>query len=171
MRPTSRGAIIPISSHPFIHPQIYANYLSTDEDRQDMRMCVRAARYIFAQRAFDDYRGDELAPGKDIRTDEEIDTFIRARADSAYHPCGTCKMGLPNSGDPGVVVDARTLKVLGTENLRVVDASIMPSVLSGNLNAPVIMMAEKAADIIRGNPPLPKAHVPIWTPTQVVQSV
>lgn len=160
-----------MSANPFKHPQIYPNYLTTEQDRFEMRECVRAARRVFSQSAFDEYRGEEIAPGVDIESDAAIDAFVRARSDSAYHPCGTCKMGIPESGDPGVVVDSRTLKVVGLENLRIVDASIIPSVISGNINAPVIMMAEKAADIIRGRPPLPKADVPIWTHTGVQRSI
>lgn len=171
MRPTSRGALFTVSLNPYTHPQIYANYLSTEQDRYEMRECVRLARKVFSQNAFDEYRGEEIAPGANLESDAQIDAFVRARADSAYHPCGTCKMGDPKSSDPGVVVDARTMKVVGVENLRVVDASVIPSVVSGNLNAPVIMMAEKAADIIRGRPPLPKADVAIWTHKGVKRSV
>jgi choline dehydrogenase len=122
-----------------------------------MRAAVRLTREIFAQRAFDPYLGPELAPGAEVDTDAEIDAFVRARAESAYHPCGTCKMG-PGS-DPSAVVDG-ACRVHGVEGVRVVDASVMPSIPSGNLNAPTIMLAEKAADLIRGREPLPPLDMP-----------
>lgn len=103
---------------------------------------------IFSQRAFDPYRGDELSPGVDCRTDERLDEFIRATAETAYHPSCTCRMG-PADGDETAVVDPEC-RVIGVDGLRVVDASIMPSIVSGNLNGPVIMMAEKASDMILG---------------------
>ena len=113
-----------------------------------MRQCVKLTREIFAQPAFDEYRDVELAPGSDVQSDKEIDDFIRRKSDSAYHPSCTCKMGDP-SKDNMAVVDNQC-RVIGLDNLRIVDASIMPSIASGNLNAPTIMMAEKAADIIKG---------------------
>ena len=106
---------------------------------------MRLTREIFAQKAFDAYRGPELAPGEAAQSDEQIDAFVRERGESAYHPCGTCKMGT----DEAAVVDGE-LRVHGLEGLRVVDASVMPSIVSGNLNAPTIMIAEKAADMIKG---------------------
>ena len=112
-----------------------------------MRQCVKLTREIFAQEAFDDYRGEELAPGPGVQTDQEIDEWVRRRSDTDYHPSCTCKMGNPD--DAMTVVDAQC-RVLGLDGLRVVDASIMPSIVSGNLNAPTIMIAEKAADIIKG---------------------
>ena len=112
-----------------------------------MRQCVRLTREIFAQEAFDEYRGEELAPGAGVQTDEEIDEWVRRMSDTDYHPSCTCKMGGP--GDNMAVVDAEC-RVQGLEGLRVVDASVMPSIVSGNLNAPTIMIAEKAADIIKG---------------------
>jgi choline dehydrogenase len=113
---------------------------------------VRLTREVMAQDAFKPFRGEELAPGKETRSDADIDAFVRAFGESAYHPCGTCKMGVAD--DPTAVVD-ENLKVHGVQGLRVVDASIMPSIVSGNLNAPTIMIAEKAADLILGNTPLP----------------
>ena len=110
-----------------------------------MRQCVRLTREIFSQEAFDEYRGEELAPGAGIQTDEQIDEWVRRMSDTDYHPSCTCKMGEDNMA----VVDAEC-KVRGIEGLRVVDASIMSSIVSGNLNAPTIMIAEKAADIIKG---------------------
>lgn len=144
MRPTSRGYINLKSNNPFEHPILQPNYLQTEKDIKDMRACVRLSRDIFAQEAFTPYRGRELQPGLDVNTDKDIDNFVRAKADSAYHPSCTCKMGV----DEMAVVDPQT-RVYGVDNLRVVDASIMPSMISGNLNATTIMMAEKAADMIK----------------------
>jgi choline dehydrogenase len=120
-----------------------------------MRQAVKLTREIFRQRAFDPFRGVEMAPGEAIRTDAEIDAFVRAHADSAYHPSCSCKMGT----DAMAVVDPEA-RVRGITGLRVADASIMPSIVSGNLNAPTIMMAEKAADMILGRPPLPPSNAP-----------
>lgn len=162
MRATSRGWVKLRSNDPFTPPVINPNYLDTEVDRKEMRESVRIARRIFAQKAFDPYRGAELSPGADVITDSQIDAFVRANGDSAYHPSCTCKMG--PEGDPLTVVNPKSLLVHGSENLHVVDASIMPSVVSGNLNGPVIMMAEKAADIIEGKPPLPPENAPVWKP-------
>ena len=112
-----------------------------------MRQCVRLTREIFAQSAFDEFRGPELEPGSDLTSDSELDDFVRRKSDSAYHPSCTCKMG--STSDDMAVVDSQC-RVIGLDNLRVVDSSIMPSVASGNLNAPTIMLAERAADIIKG---------------------
>jgi choline dehydrogenase len=158
MRPTSVGRVSLRSAEPREPPSILFNYMATEGDRQEMRAAVRLTREIFAQRAFDPYLGPELAPGAEVETDAEIDAFVRARAESAYHPCGTCKMG-PDS-DPSAVVDG-ACRVHGVEGLRVVDASIMPSIPSGNLNAPTIMLAEKAADLIRDREPLAPLDVPV----------
>lgn len=127
----------------------------------EFRQCVKLAREIFAQEAFEKFRGPEVQPGSHVKSDEEIDAFIRQKADSAYHPSCTCKMG--QDSDSTAVVDPQT-KVIGIENLRVVDASIMPSIVSGNLNAPTIMIAEKAADIIKGLPSLQEKNVPVYKP-------
>ncbi len=131
--------------------------MMTEGDRTEMRDGVRLTREIFSQRAFDDFRGPELAPGERVQTNEEIDAFVRARAESAYHPSCTCKMGI----DDMAVVDGET-RVHGIDGLRVVDASIMPSIVSGNLNAPTIMLAEKAADMIRGRKPLEPSAAPFY---------
>lgn len=157
MRPTSRGRLTLRSADPHQPPAIVFNYLQTEGDRAEFRAGIRLTREIFAQAAFDRYRGPELAPGPAVQTDAEIDAFIRARAESAYHPCGSCKMG----SDALAVVDGQT-RVHGVEGLRVVDASIMPDVVSGNLNAPTIMLAEKAADMILGHPPLPPSAAPVY---------
>jgi len=160
LRATSKGSLKLKSANPFDHPIIDPNYLATEIDRWELRECVKLTREIFKQKAFDEFRGPELRPGNDCQTDDEIDAFVREKCDSAYHPSCTAKMGDPNA-DNMAVVDPQT-KVIGVENLRVVDASIMPSVVSGNLNAPVIMMAEKAADIIKGNPPLHMPQTPVY---------
>ncbi|XP_048462680.1 choline dehydrogenase, mitochondrial [Rhincodon typus] len=159
MRPTSVGWMKLKSANPTDHPIIEPNYLSTETDVLELRESVKLSREIFAQKAFDRFRGPEITPGSHIQTDKEIDSFVREKADSAYHPSCTCKMGQPS--DPMAVVDPET-RVIGVENLRVVDSSIMPSVVSGNLNAPTIMLAEKAADIIKGCPVLCDKDVPVY---------
>lgn len=161
MRPTSRGYVKLKSKDPRDHPKLVANYMTTQEDIVDMRNCVKLSREIFQQEAFKPYVGPELRPGVQAQSDAEIDAYIREMGDSAYHPSCTCAMGSPSN--PMTVVDPQT-KVLGVENLRVVDASIMPMMVSGNLNGPTIMLAEKAADIILGNKPLPKSNAPVYRP-------
>jgi choline dehydrogenase len=160
MRSGSLGWVRLRSAAPTDKPIIFFNYMSRDEDWAEMRACVRLTREIFAQPAFDRYRAREIQPGEQVRTDEEIDAFIRAKAESAFHPSCTCKMG--SVSDPMAVVDSHT-RVIGLEALRVVDSSIMPSITTGNLNAPTIMLAEKAADHIRGTPLLRRAEVPYYT--------
>ena len=145
MRPTSVGELRLQSADPRQHPIIQPNYLTTENDVREMRDAVKLSREIFEQPAFGPYRGAEMAPGKDIQSDDQIDAFVRQKSDSAYHPSCTCKMGV----DDLAVVDAET-RVHGLEALRIVDASIMTDIVSGNLNAPTIMMAEKAADMILG---------------------
>jgi choline dehydrogenase len=124
-----------------------------------MRACVRLTREIFAQRAFDPFRGREIQPGTGVQSDAQIDDFIREQVQSAYHPSCSCRMG--SVDDPMAVVDPQA-RVIGVESLRVVDSSIMPSITNGNLNAPTIMLAEKAADHILGKPLLPPAEVPYF---------
>lgn len=158
MRPTSRGYVKLKSADPREYPRVLFNYMQTEQDRKEMRAGIRLTREIFSQQAFDQYRGAELAPGPSETSDAAIDAFIRAKAESAYHPSCSCRMGT----DEMAVVDG-TGKVYGVEALRVVDASIMPDVVSGNLNVPTIMMAEKLADAIRGRPPLPAEEVPVWS--------
>ena len=157
MRPTSRGHVRLKSADPREAPKILFNYMMTEGDRAEMRAAVRLTREIMQQPAFDGLRGAELAPGPDVESDEAIDAFVRARAESAYHPSCTCRMG----GDAMAVVDGEG-RVHGIEGLRVIDASIMPSIVSGNLNAPTIMMAEKLADRVRGLAPLAATEVPVW---------
>ena len=159
MRPSSKGWIRLRSRDPRQPPRIQFNYMTTESDRREFRDAVRLTRELFAQPAFDPFRGPELSPGPAVTTDADIDAHLRRKAESAYHPSCSCKMGADI--DPMAVVDGN-LRVRGTEGLRVVDASIMPAVVSGNLNAPTIMIGEKAADLIRGRPPLPPATVPVY---------
>jgi choline dehydrogenase len=149
MRSKSRGFVRLRSPDPREHPRIQFNYMSHEDDWTEMRACVRLTREIFAQQAFDPYRGREIQPGEHVRTDKEIDAFVREKVESAYHPSCSCKMGSPS--DPMAVVDPET-RVIGLERLRVVDSSIMPSITTGNLNAPTIMIGEKGADHILGRP-------------------
>jgi len=158
MRSNSRGSVRLASANPVEPPRIRFNYMSHADDWADMRACVRLTREIFAQPAFDPYRGEELAPGASIQSDAEIDAFVRDTVQSAYHPCGTCKMGT----DAMAVIDPQN-RVHGMDGLRVVDSSIMPAITTGNLNAPTIMIAEKAADAIRGHPPLAASESPFYT--------
>jgi choline dehydrogenase len=157
MRSKSRGWVRLKSPSPATAPQIQFNYMSHPDDWIEMRACVRLTREIFAQSAFDPYRGREIMPGADCVADDQIDAFARERVESAYHPSGTCKMGAV--ADPVAVVDPQT-RVIGVESLRVVDSSIMPSITNGNLNAPTIMIAERAADLILGREPLPPSNAP-----------
>ena len=163
MRSRSAGWVRLRSAEAREPPRISFNYMSRPEDWEEMRACVRLTREIFAQPAFDRYRGREMQPGESVVSDEQIDAFIRAKAESAFHPCGTCRMG--NPGDPQAVIDPQT-RVIGLEALRVVDSSIIPSITTGNLNAPTIMLAEKGADHIRGRPLLPRAGAPYYTASQ-----
>lgn len=157
-RSKSRGYLQARSSDPARHPKIVFNYLSHPDDMPEWRKVVRLTREIVNQAAMDQFRGEEVSPGGHLQSDEEIDAAVRAGVESAYHPCGTCKMG--SGADDMDVVDA-DLRVRGIEGLRVVDSSIMPRVTNGNLNAPTVMIAEKAADKILGKPPLPPLfHMP-----------
>ena len=158
MRSKSRGEVRLASADPLEPPRVQFNYMSHADDWTEMRACVRLTRELFAQPAFDPYRGRELAPGEAAESDGEIDAFVRETVQSAYHPCGTCRMG----ADGMAVVDPE-LRVRGMEGLRVVDSSIMPAIATGNLNAPTIMIAEKAADTIRGRAPLPPSEAPFHT--------
>lgn len=147
MRSKSRGEVRLRSRNALDAPMIRFNYMSHPDDWVEMRAAIRHAREIFSQSAFDPFRGAELTPGPDAISDEALDAFVRERAESAYHPCGTCRMG--RADDPQAVVDNAT-RVIGLEGLCVADASIMPQITNGNLNAPTIMLAEKAADHILG---------------------
>ena len=161
LRSKSKGYVKLKSNDPRVHLKIVANYLTAEDDMTEMIASITLAREIFAQKAFDPFRGPELRPGKEVQTRNQMEEFVRNLADTEYHPSCTCKMGQPS--DPMTVVDPE-LKVIGLEGLRVVDASVMPSIVSGNLNGPTVMLAEKAAEIILGNPPLPKALVPVYKP-------
>ena len=156
MRPTSRGHVRIKTANPKDAPEIVFNYMSTEQDRKEMRAAIRLTREVFMQKAFDEYRGEELSPGPSVQTDAEIDAHIRASAETAYHPSCSCRMGT----DDMAVVDGQG-RVHGVQGLRVVDASIMPIVVSGNLNVPTIMMAEKIADAIKGKA-LPPSTAPAW---------
>lgn len=148
-KPKSRGFVHVKSADPSQAPAIQFNYLQHQDDIEGFRACVRLTREIINQPAFDKYRGEEIQPGKQVQTDEEIDAFVRRAVESAYHPSCSCKMG----EDDLAVVDSKT-RVHGIANLHVVDSSIFPTIPNGNLNAPTIMVAERAADLILGNEPL-----------------
>jgi choline dehydrogenase len=157
MRPKSLGHVKIRSADPLAAPAICFNYLQDPRDRDDLRRSVRLTREILAQQALAPYRGEELFPGPDAQTNAEIDLAVRQGVETCYHPVGTCRMGV----DDGAVVDAQC-RVRGVLGLRVVDASIMPAIVSGNTNAPTIMMAEKASDLIRGRAPPPREDRPVW---------
>ena len=159
MRSASRGSIRLNSSNPEDKPKIVFNYMSQPQDWEDFRHCIRLTRSIFGQLAFDPFRGKEIQPGIDVQSDEELDTFISEHVESAYHPCGTCKIGRPD--DPMAVVDPEC-RVIGVDSLRVVDSSIFPRIPNGNLNGPSIMVGEKGADHILGRAPLPKDNRAPW---------
>ena len=159
MRSNSRGEVKLASPRPEDSPKINFNYMSDKQDWIDFRHCVRIAREIFGQRAFDPFRGKEILPGSRCQSDTEIDGFISRNAESAYHPCGTCRMG--NANDLNAVVDSQC-RVIGVDRLRVVDCSIFPRITNGNLNGPSIMVGEKAADHILGKEPLPRENADPW---------
>ena len=159
MRSKSRGAVTLRSADPREKPALVFNYMSHPDDWTEMRAAIRLTREIFAQPAFAPYRGEEIEPGVRVESDAEIDGFIKEKVESAYHPCSTCRMG--DAADPMAVVDRDTC-VIGVDNLRVADASIMPTITTGNLNAPTIMLAEKAADHIRGRPRLAPSNAPYY---------
>jgi choline dehydrogenase len=150
----ARGSVKITSTDPRAHPALRFNYLSTDQDRREWVECVRAARSILNQPAFDPFNGGELSPGASVETDEEILDWVRRDAETALHPSCTAKLGV----DELSVVDPATMRVHGVDGLRVVDASVFPYVTNGNIYAPVMMVAEKAADLIRGDTPLPPAE-------------
>lgn len=156
-KPLSRGRVQLASTDPQMPPDIRFNYLSEEADKQAYRDGLRLTREIFAQPAFADYLGDEVSPGAAVQTDDEIDAWVAASAATAYHPCGSCRMG----SDAMAVVDTHC-RVHGISNLRVVDSSVMPTLTNGNINAPTIMIAEKAADLILGRSPLTPSAAPTW---------
>ena len=155
MRSPSRGRVQAKSKDPREHPSILFNYMSHEQDWQEFREGIRITREIMAQSALDPYRGREISPGAEVQTDAELDEFVRQHAETAFHPSCTCKMG----EDDMAVVDGQG-RVHGLQGLRVIDASIMPEIITGNLNATTIMLAEKIADKIRGHEPLPRSTAP-----------
>ncbi len=155
-KPKSRGSVTVTSSDAKTPPRIQFNYLSHPDDIEGFRACVRLTREIINQPALDEYRGDEIQPGKAVQTDEQIDRFVHQSVESAYHPSCSCKMG----EDKMAVVDSQT-RVHGLQGLRVVDSSIFPTIPNGNLNAPTIMLAERAADLILGKTPLAPIHAKV----------
>ncbi|MEH6365482.1 MAG: choline dehydrogenase [Pseudomonas marincola] len=157
MRSPSRGRVRAKSKDPRQHPSILFNYMSHEQDWQEFRDGIRITREIMSQVALDPYRGRELSPGVNVNSDAELDEFVRQHAETAFHPSCTCKMGT----DDMAVVDGEG-RVHGLDGLRVVDASIMPLITTGNLNAPTIMIAEKIADKIRGRAPLPRSTAPYY---------
>ncbi|KIC50803.1 choline dehydrogenase [Tateyamaria sp. ANG-S1] len=158
MRSPSRGAVTLRSADPVDDPVIRFNYMSTDQDWKDFRACIRLTREIFAQEAFAPFVKHEIQPGAAHQSDEELDEVIREHAESAYHPCGTCRMG--RADDPMSVVDPEG-RVIGVDALRVVDSSVFPRITNGNLNGPSIMTGEKMADHILGRS-LPRSNDVPW---------
>ncbi|SDE13314.1 choline dehydrogenase [Salipiger thiooxidans] len=159
MRSPSRGEVTLRSSDPHEAPRILFNYMSHEKDWADFRKCIRLTRELFEQDAFKPYYKHEIQPGADVQSDDELDDFIRQHVESAYHPCGTARMG--RADDPTAVVDPET-RVIGVEGLRLADSSIFPRITNGNLNAPSIMTGEKAADHILGRAPLPPRNDAPW---------
>ncbi|WP_017348247.1 choline dehydrogenase [Pantoea sp. A4] len=157
MRSPSRGRVQIRSKDPHEHPSILFNYMEHEQDWREFRAAIRITREIMQQRALDPFRGREISPGADVVTDEQLDAFVREHAETAYHPSCSNAMGYHE-----MAVVGNDGKVHGMEGLRVVDASIMPQITTGNLNAPTIMIAEKIADMIRGRPPLPRVEVPYY---------
>ena len=159
MRTKSRGHVRVTSSAPEVSPQILFNYMSHPDDWKEFRACIRLTREIIGQKALEPFRAEEIQPGSAVQSDEAIDAFIREHCESAYHPTGTCKMGAKD--DPMAVVD-NECRVIGIDNLRVADSSIMPQITNGNLNAPTLMIGEKASDHILGRDPLPASNAEPW---------
>jgi choline dehydrogenase len=157
MRSHSRGRVRLKTKNPHDHPSILFNYMSHEEDWREFRAGIRITREIVQQQALATYLGKEISPSDKVQTDTEIDAFVRAHGETSYHPSCSCAMGY----DDMAVVD-KDAKVHGLEGLRVIDASIMPRIITGNLNAPTIMMAEKLADVIRGRTLLPALKVPVY---------
>ncbi|WP_170429500.1 choline dehydrogenase [Ruegeria arenilitoris] len=159
MRSPSRGAVTLRSGRPEDAPVIRFNYMSHEKDWEDFRKCIRLTREIFGQDAFKPFAGKEIQPGVDVQTDEELNGFIAEHAESAYHPCGTCRMG--RADDKSAVVDPEG-RVIGVDGLRVADSSIFPQITNGNLNAPSIMVGEKMSDHLLGKDALPMANDRPW---------
>ncbi|MBA5779180.1 choline dehydrogenase [Stappia sp. F7233] len=159
MRSKSRGRVALTSPDPKAPPSIRFNYMSHPDDWTEFRTAIRLTREIFAQPAFAPFRGQEIQPGEAVQSDEALDDFIREHAESAFHPCGTCRMGAAD--DPYAVVDPEG-RVIGVDGLRVADSSVFPQITNGNLNAPSIMVGEKMADHILGRDPLPPSNQEAW---------
>jgi choline dehydrogenase len=159
MRSASRGWVRLKSSDPQQAPRIQFNYMSEPSDWEDFRTCIRLTRELFSQAAFEPFRGEEISPGATLQSDEELDGHIREHVESAYHPSGTCRIGAAE--DKMAVVDPQN-RVIGVDNLRLADSSIMPRITNGNLNGPTLMIAEKASDHILGHEPLPPSNQRPW---------
>jgi len=159
MRSPSRGSVTLRSADPAEAPKILFNYMSHKKDWEDFRTCIRLTREIFSQKAFAPFARHEIQPGAEVQSDEALDAFIKDHVESAYHPCGTCKMG--DRDDPMAVVDPEC-RVIGVDGLRVADSSIFPQITNGNLNGPSIMVGEKASDHILGKTPLPASNQEPW---------
>lgn len=159
MRSVSRGSVSLRSADPRVTPKILFNYMSHESDWDDFRRCIRLTREIIGQDAFKPYYKSEIQPGVNVQSDDELNGFIREHVESAYHPCGTCRMG--RADDPMAVVDPEA-RVIGVEGLRLADSSIFPRVTNGNLNGPSIMTGEKAADHILGRQMLPPSNLEPW---------
>ena len=159
MRSKSRGSVTLRSARPEDAPRILFNYMSHPDDWQEFRRCIRLTREIFGQAAFAPYLKSEIQPGSAVQTDDQLDDFLRAHVESAYHPCGTARMG--RRDDPAAVVDPEC-RVIGVDGLRVADSSIFPRVTNGNLNGPSIMVGEKAADHLLGRTPLAPVNLEPW---------
>ncbi|HUF57285.1 MAG TPA: GMC oxidoreductase, partial [Thermohalobaculum sp.] len=159
MRSPSRGAVTLGGRQATDPPRILFNYMAHEKDWADFRHCIRLAREVFRQPAFEPFIGGEVAPGADVDSDDELDDFVRSEVESAYHPCGTCRMGRADDGD--AVVDPEC-RVIGVDALRVADSSIFPQITNGNTNAPSIMVGEKASDLILGRTPPPASNRRPW---------
>jgi len=158
-KPTSRGRVWINSNDPMDKPNIIFNYLSTEQDRKDWRACIRLTREILSQPALDEFRGELIQPAASIQSDQQIDTWVKENVESAYHPSCSCKIGADD--DPMAVLNSQC-QVRGINQLRVVDSSVFPTITNGNLNAPTIMVAEKAADMILGIGALCADEAPVW---------
>ena len=154
----ARGSVKIHSTNPRTKPKLRFNYLSTEQDRREWVEAIRCARKILNQPAFEPFSAGELSPGPSVESEEEILDWVARDAETALHPSCTCKLGT----DESAVVSPDSMKVHGVENLRVVDASVMPFITNGNIYAPVMMLSEKAADLILGNTPLPPSTAPFY---------
>ena len=162
-KPSSRGHIRIVSNQASDAPKITFNYITTEQDKQDWRDCIRLTRELLNQPSLDPFKGEEIQPGAKAQTDDEIDAWVKTNVESAYHPSCTCKMG---ADDDALAVLDNECKVRGVSGLRVVDSSIFPVITNGNLNAPTIMVAEKAADLILGKTPLAPTNAKVWIADQ-----